>query len=216
MVSVRRLVLDLLKPHGPDVVKFAESVAGCEGVAGVNVVLMETDKEVQNVKMTIEGESIPVDTVHDAVTDLGGTGESVFGTVGHEGVLFYVLVGLLAVPALIVSGATVWDDLVDIGWGTLLLLGGGISLANALADTNATMWLAEVTLGSFEGTSIVVLLLVMVMMTVLVGELASNTAMAASSRRSSPTSGRRTPERSGQLIGKRYSAYRCGLFRLTT
>jgi sodium-dependent dicarboxylate transporter 2/3/5 len=109
----------------------------------------------------------------------GGSGASVFGTVGHEGVLFYVLVGLLAVPALIVSGATEWDGLVDIDWGTLLLLGGGISLANALADTNATTWLAEVTLGSLAGTAIVVILLAVIAMTVIVGELASNTAMAA-------------------------------------
>ncbi len=102
-----------------------------------------------------------------------------FGTVGHEGVLFYVLVGLLAVPALVVSGAAAWDDLLHIDWGTLLLLGGGISLANALADTNATRWLAEVTFGQFEGSSIVVVLLVVVAMTIVVGELASNTAMAA-------------------------------------
>ena len=113
------------------------------------------------------------------VTLLGGTGTNVFGTIGHEGILFYVLVGVLAIPALVVSGATAWDDLVDIDWGTLLLLGGGISLANALADTNATAWLAEVTLGSLAGTSIIVVLLAVITMTVVVGELASNTAMAA-------------------------------------
>ncbi len=73
MPDVRRLVLDLLKPHDPDAVTFAESVAGCEGVSGVNVVLLETDKEVQNVKMTIEGDLIPVDTVED----LSGTVHSI-------------------------------------------------------------------------------------------------------------------------------------------
>ncbi|WP_411966156.1 SLC13 family permease [Haloferax sp. YSMS24] len=113
------------------------------------------------------------------VTLFGGTGTNVFGTTGHEGILFYVLVGVLAIPTLVVSGATTWDDLLDIDWGTLLLLGGGISLANALADTNATVWLAEVTLGSLEGTSIIVVLLAVITMTVVVGELASNTAMAA-------------------------------------
>lgn len=101
------------------------------------------------------------------------------GTVGHQGVLFYVLVGLLAVPALVVSGGAAWDDLLDIDWGTLLLLGGGISLANALADTNATKWLAEVTFGSFAGSSVIAVLVVVVTMTIVVGELASNTAMAA-------------------------------------
>ena len=72
-----------------------------------------------------------------------------------------------------------WDDLIDIDWGTLILLGGGISLANALADTEATTWLAEVTLGAIEGAPLVVVILVVVTGTVLVGELASNTAMAA-------------------------------------
>ena len=113
------------------------------------------------------------------VTLFGGTGTSVFGTGGHEGVLFYVLVGLLAIPALVLSGAAAWDDVVDIDWGTLLLLGGGISLANALADTDATRWLAEVTLGPLEGASLVLVLLAVIALTVAVGELASNTAMAA-------------------------------------
>jgi len=113
------------------------------------------------------------------VTVFGGAGESVFGTTGHAGVLYYVLVALVAVPTLVVSEAVAWDDLTDIDWGTLILLGGGISLANALADTRATVWLADVTLNALAGTPLVVLLFVIVAMTILVGELASNTAMAA-------------------------------------
>ena len=77
MTSVRRLVLDLLKPHDPDVVRLAESAAGCEGVSGVNIVLMETDKTVENVKLTVEGDSIPVDRIRDAIEDLGGTVHSI-------------------------------------------------------------------------------------------------------------------------------------------
>ncbi|WP_276257704.1 SLC13 family permease [Haloglomus litoreum] len=113
------------------------------------------------------------------VTLFGGDGASVFGTAGHEGLLFYVLVGMVSIPVLVVSGAAEWDDLVDIDWGTLLLLGGGISLANALRDTAATRWMASVTVEALAGTSVVVVLLAVVALTVLVGELASNTAMAA-------------------------------------
>lgn len=103
---------------------------------------------------------------------------SVFG-VPHQGVLYFVFVGLLAVPALVVAGAVDWDDIADIDWGTLVLLGGGIALANALATTDATRWLADVTLGTLVGAPILLVALAVVMITVLFSELASNTAIAA-------------------------------------
>ena len=112
-------------------------------------------------------------------TLFGGAGVSIFGTTGHQGLLYYVLVGLAAVVGLVVSGAAAWDDLLDIDWGTLILLGGGISLANALVSTGATEWLASVTLGALGPAPLPVVVLVVVALVVTVGELASNTAMAA-------------------------------------
>ncbi len=111
-------------------------------------------------------------------TLFGGTG-SLFGVGPHQGLLYFVLVGLLAVPALVGSGAVECDALVDIDLGTLLLLGGGISLADALAATDATAWLANVILDAFEGIPVVLLILALVALTVVFGEIASNTAMAA-------------------------------------
>ncbi|MFB6154399.1 MAG: DASS family sodium-coupled anion symporter [Haloferacaceae archaeon] len=113
------------------------------------------------------------------VAIFGGEGPTPFGTVGHQGVLYYVVVGLLAVPALMLSGAVEWDEVTELDWGTLLLLGGGISLANALATTDATRWLAAVTFGALGDAPLLVVLLTVVALTVAVGELASNTAMAA-------------------------------------
>jgi len=112
-------------------------------------------------------------------TLFGGAGVSVFGTTGHAGLLYYVLVGLAAVVALVVTDSAEWDDLLDIDWGTLVLLGGGISLANALVTTGATEWLASVTLGALGPAPLPVVVLVVVTLVVAVGELASNTAMAA-------------------------------------
>jgi sodium-dependent dicarboxylate transporter 2/3/5 len=113
------------------------------------------------------------------VTLFGGAGTSVFGTTGHQGALYYVAVGLVAVVALVVTDAAEWDTLLDIDWGTLLLLGGGISLANALVRTGATEWLATAVLGGLGTVPLVALILVVVTLVVAVGELASNTAMAA-------------------------------------
>jgi sodium-dependent dicarboxylate transporter 2/3/5 len=113
------------------------------------------------------------------VTVFGGTETSVFGTVGHQGALYYVVVGLAAVVALVVTDAAEWDDLLAVDWSTLVLLGGGISLADALVRTGATEWLAAAVLDGVGTVSLVVLVLVVVTLIVVVGELASNTAMAA-------------------------------------
>ncbi|MFC6954623.1 DUF211 domain-containing protein [Halorubellus litoreus] len=77
MVELKRLVLDVLKPHDPDIREFAAAAARCEGVAGVNAVLVETDREVQNVKFTVEGQAIADDAVEAAIDDLGGTVHSI-------------------------------------------------------------------------------------------------------------------------------------------
>ena len=109
----------------------------------------------------------------------GGPGETVLGTSGHQGVLYFVLVGVLAIPLLVLSGGADWEELLDIDWGTLVLFGGGISLANALADTDATRWLADATFGAFAAAPVLVVILAIVALVVIVGEVASNTAMAA-------------------------------------
>ncbi|MFB6081687.1 MAG: SLC13 family permease [Halanaeroarchaeum sp.] len=112
-------------------------------------------------------------------TLFGGSGPTVLGTVGHQGLLYYVLVGLVAVVALVATGATEWDDLLDIDWGTLLLLGGGLSLAGGLRDSGAIDWLATRGIAALGSVPVAVLVLAVVASTVLLGELASNTAMAA-------------------------------------
>jgi hypothetical protein len=66
-----------MKPHDPGAVTFARQIAAVDTVSGVNLALIETDREVENVKLTVEGEDLSVAAVEDAVTDLGGTIHSV-------------------------------------------------------------------------------------------------------------------------------------------
>jgi sodium-dependent dicarboxylate transporter 2/3/5 len=112
-------------------------------------------------------------------TLFGGAGANVFGTVGHQGLLYYVLVGMVAVVALVTTGSAEWETLLDIDWGTLLLLGGGLSLADGLRDSGAIEWLATEGVAALGSVPVVVLVLAVVATTVSLGELASNTAMAA-------------------------------------
>lgn len=75
--SIRRLVLDVLKPHEPAIHEFATTVADCTGVDGVNVVLVETDRDVQTLKFTIEGDDIDLTAIEDAVDGIGGSVHSI-------------------------------------------------------------------------------------------------------------------------------------------
>jgi hypothetical protein len=75
--EVRRLVLDVLKPHEPDAIVVATAIADHDGVDGVNVTLLETDREVQNLTLTIEGEAIDAAAIEETVDELGGTVHSI-------------------------------------------------------------------------------------------------------------------------------------------
>ena len=74
---IRRLVLDVLKPHEPDAIAFATAIADRGGVDGVNVALIETDREVQNLKLTIEGDAVDAAATEEIVEELGGTVHSI-------------------------------------------------------------------------------------------------------------------------------------------
>jgi len=109
-------------------------------------------------------------------TLFGGPGVNVFGTAGHQGVLYFVVVGLLAIPSLVLSGAVDWEDLADIDWGTILLFGGGISLADALATTGGTGWLANGLFGALVNAPLVLVVFVVIGFVIMLTEMTSNTA----------------------------------------
>ena len=77
MAPVRRVVLDVLKPHEPSIVEFAQRVTATDGVAGVTASLVELDREVQNVKLTCEGEDLDFAALEARIEGLGGTVHSV-------------------------------------------------------------------------------------------------------------------------------------------
>jgi hypothetical protein len=77
MSQIKRVVLDVLKPHDPGLIAFATAASEVAGVSGVNATLVETDREVETLKLTIEGEAIDHEAVTAAVEDLGGSVHSV-------------------------------------------------------------------------------------------------------------------------------------------
>jgi len=77
VTEIKRLVLDVLKPHKPSLIELSQRLSALKGVEGVNCSLDEVDQETETVKVTIEGSSIAYDSVEAALRELGAVIHSV-------------------------------------------------------------------------------------------------------------------------------------------
>lgn len=77
MADIKKLVLDVLKPHEPSIVEMSRRLAGLHGVVGVNCVIEEVDQETESIKITIEGGSVDYAKVEASVREMGAVIHSV-------------------------------------------------------------------------------------------------------------------------------------------
>ena len=77
MSELKRLVLDVLKPHHPSIVELAENLSEVEGVYGVNCSVSEVDHATMNIKITVEGLSINYDAVCEVISESGAVIHSI-------------------------------------------------------------------------------------------------------------------------------------------
>ncbi len=71
-----------------------------------------------------------------------------------------------------------WKDVEGIRWDVLILFGGGLALADAIGSSGLAVWIGS-GIERLSGLPIAVLMLVLMAVVVYLGELASNTAIAA-------------------------------------
>ena len=69
--GIRLLVLDVLKPHQPMVTELALGLSELKGVDGVNITLVEIDKETENVKITIVGDNLNYEEIVRTIEEFG-------------------------------------------------------------------------------------------------------------------------------------------------
>jgi len=77
MGKIRRLVLDVLKPHEPTIVELASHLSELSGVEAVNISIYEIDRKVENAKITIEGDDLDYRRVEQVILENGGTVHSI-------------------------------------------------------------------------------------------------------------------------------------------
>lgn len=75
--KIRRVVLDVLKPHDPSIIELSQRLAGLPGVDGVNIGIYEVDRKVENAKITIEGSELEYEPILTIIEDAGGTVHSI-------------------------------------------------------------------------------------------------------------------------------------------
>lgn len=87
MSNIRRLVLDILKPHEPSVVEFTHEIAKLESVSSINSTLIEVDEKVKNLELTIVGSDLNYGEIEKKIRKLGGSIHSIDEVVAGEDII---------------------------------------------------------------------------------------------------------------------------------
>ncbi len=77
--GIKRLILDVLKPHKPSIVEVALRLSRVKGVSGVSCMLNEVDQETENIKVIIEGPAIDFPGVEMTLEECGAVIHSIDG-----------------------------------------------------------------------------------------------------------------------------------------
>ena len=76
-MAVKRLVIDVLIPHDPDIIVFSESIAEIPGVDGATVHVLEIDEKTKSVEITIEGRELIFTDIEKVIEERGGSIHSI-------------------------------------------------------------------------------------------------------------------------------------------
>jgi hypothetical protein len=77
MVQVKHLVLDVLKPHEPNALEFARTIAACGPDYRVQLMVVEVDEKTETLQVSIEGEDVDLAQVQAVINELGGSLHSI-------------------------------------------------------------------------------------------------------------------------------------------
>ena len=77
MVNVKRLVLDVLKPHQPNALEFAQAIASLDGGYRVDVRVLEVDEQTETLLVKVEGESLDFESISNIISENGASLHSI-------------------------------------------------------------------------------------------------------------------------------------------
>ncbi|TFG33252.1 hypothetical protein EU528_00920 [Candidatus Thorarchaeota archaeon] len=75
--GIRRIVLDVLKPHSPRLTDLAIMLTRDERVSGLNISLKEVDQNTESITITVEGDDLRFDTIKEILEQAGAVIHSI-------------------------------------------------------------------------------------------------------------------------------------------
>jgi len=77
MVKIKRVVLDILKPHHPNALDFSRAIAEIGAEYRVHLTVIEVDENTETLQVVVEGDAINFDSIQDAINGMGGSLHSI-------------------------------------------------------------------------------------------------------------------------------------------
>ncbi len=75
--GIRRIVLDVLKPHSPRLTDLALMLTRDERVNGLNISLKEVDQNTESITIYIEGDDLSYDSIKEILEQAGAVIHSI-------------------------------------------------------------------------------------------------------------------------------------------
>jgi hypothetical protein len=79
MVVVRKIVLDVLKPHQPNALELSMAIAEQGADYNVRLTVLEVDENTETVQVEVTGSAIDFESVRSTISKLGGSLHSIDG-----------------------------------------------------------------------------------------------------------------------------------------
>ncbi len=77
MSLIKRVVLDVLKPHHPNALEFASAIADAHAGCRVRLTVLEVDEKTETVTLVVESGDVPYQELVETIQDLGGSVHSI-------------------------------------------------------------------------------------------------------------------------------------------
>lgn len=77
MPTIKRIVLDVLKPHHPNALDLAQAIAALAPDYRVGLRVIAVDEKTESAEVTVEGNAIDFEGVNGAITAMGATVHSI-------------------------------------------------------------------------------------------------------------------------------------------